>query len=117
MQRPVSAMPHAAARSDTICHGDPWRLFMCGNPARSRLATNAPSDSTTPRTRDFCRSRKMVKRGYTAPTTVDAKALPRDQFHLFQRLGVGSAQNAAFGDDCRDVPGWRHIEGRIADAD
>src|SRR6478672_13354502 len=69
-----------------------------------------------PRGSDLCRKRKMVRRGSTIPNC-SWLDLSGDQLHLFQRLRVGCAQNAALGNDCGHVFGWSHVESGIADAD
>src|SRR6185503_3513979 len=115
MHRPVSAIPHAPASSARICHEDPCRFWMCGNPASSRLVMNAVSDNTIPRTSDFWRSRNIVSGEYTTSTTVDNSTLPRYRLHLPQRLRVRSPQHTTLRNDRRGVLGWSHIERWIAD--
>src|ERR1017187_9771241 len=58
-------MPQNAVSAETICQFDECRALMSGNPPRRKLAAKAPTERKMPRTRDFCRNRKMEARGRT----------------------------------------------------
>src|SRR5262245_47712978 len=81
-------MPQAAMSKATICHQELWRFRMWGKPANNRLAANAPMERKTARGRDFCRKRKIDRRG----TTFHCIARMRPRVHALGAVEFMSAR-------------------------